>query len=169
MKKDSEEKGIRNRCVDLIKIVNIIGSVSISLMMVLITMDILLRNFFGKTSLSPYAFESVELLMVVAIFCSFGWCEINKKNICVDVLFEKLPHTTQKIFNNINYVICFIFCAFMAWRSILQISEIKKTNAAAVFLKIPIYPMQLIVAIGIVLLCIAFFLNLFFPSKMENE
>ena len=141
------------------KIVNNIGVSFLSLMMVLIVLDVCFRSLFNFTLLSPYVYESIELMMVVLVFCSLGWCELNEKNICVDVLVSRLPVTLQGWINSISYFFCTAFGLLVAWRSFIQVGVIKKTNAVAIFLGIPIYPFMLIVACGFVLLCVILFLN----------
>jgi TRAP-type C4-dicarboxylate transport system permease small subunit len=142
------------------KLVNNIGMAFLVLMMLVTTADVVLRAFFNIAVLSPYAFEAVEFMMVLLIFFGLSYCELQKGNINVDLLVERLPAKLRKIIDASTYTLSIGFVALLVWRSYVQTQFVREAGTHSTALGVPIYVFMLVIAFGSFMLWIALVVNL---------
>jgi len=120
------------------------------IMMVTIT-DVVMRYFGGGLHGS---IELVEYSMVILIFFSMGYIQASKRNITVEIIYEKLPIRWQKILDLITSLVCFLLFLLFLYSSVLQTSSIYKSGQVSATLEIPKYPFVACMSLGVALLCL---------------
>lgn len=144
------------------------GSVLI-LIMLLTTLDVILRFFFNApiTGCS----EITQRFIIVAGFLGMGWCALNNQHIKVDLLVGRLPPKGQKVFSIFNYIVVGIISALITKQSYTQAILVKKMNIQSQLLGIPNFPFYFVVSISyfILLVTIVFLIVYTILNKNPQE
>lgn len=139
------------------RIFNNIGMVFLAFLMLVITADVLLRAILNKPIRG--ANEIAELTMLVIVFLSIAYAQHLKANISVSILFDKFPKKVQDILNIFIYLFCLGICGLIlrqAFSYHRYLAELKRTS---LILEIPVAPLQIIMIIGVFMLCIVFIID----------
>ena len=82
-------RGIKN----ISRWINYLSMTAIFLVMMLLVVDIILRNLFKSAILG--ATEMVEMGMVLIVFCGFAYTQVEKGHVHVTMVTDKLPHRAR--------------------------------------------------------------------------
>lgn len=103
---------------------------------------------------------------------ALGYTQVGRGHIAVDILVLRFSQKTQKILNVINYLVCMIFFAIVAWRIALYATTLWKTGEITETLRIIYYPFTYGVSLGCFVLALVLFvdlLKLFLGDKEGNK
>lgn len=113
-------------------------------------------------------FELMGYIVAVVTAFTLGYTQIKKGHIAVDILVLRFSKKIQKILNSINYLICTIFFAIVAWQIGKYASTLLKTGEVTETLRIIYYPFTYAVAFGCIVFSLVFlseFLKSFFQKS----
>ncbi len=144
---------------------NWIAAAAIVGMMLLTTMDVILRFFRMPV---PGTYEIVGLLGAVAISFSLAYTSIEKGHIAVEFLVRKFSEKTQIIIDIINNFIASIFFGIVSWRSAFYAMELLRSGEVSSTLQMPTYPFVFGVAIGCGLLALVLMIETWKSFKGAN-
>ena len=130
--------------------VNWIAAAAIVAMMLLTTLDIILRTFRHPI---PGAYELVGLLGSVAISFSLAYTSVEKGHIAVEFLVRRFSRATQALTGACNALIGALLFAVIAWRSAVYGADLLDKGVVSMTIQVPIYPFIFGVAAGCALLC----------------
>jgi TRAP-type C4-dicarboxylate transport system permease small subunit len=136
-----------------------ISGLSIALMMGYGFFDVLSRDLFDR----PFygTFELSELLMVVAVFLSLASCQAEDRHMRVDFLFPYMNKAVRTVIDIFTYVCGIVLCGFLSWYTtepaLYSWSVRERTDGIISF---PIYPVKIIIVVGVIILGIQLFLDL---------
>ena len=133
------------------------GRLALLLMVVLITVDVVLRYFFNRPIKGSY--ELVEFMMVFLVFSGLAFTQQKKSHVAVSLLTEKLSPGTNAVLSSITGVLCFAILALVSWRSIVQAESVRTAGTCSGVLFIPHYPFMWVVAAGAVLLTVQYLID----------
>ncbi len=140
------------------KIMVLVSSAAILLMMLLMLADITLRLILNKPIIG--SFEIIEQMMVIIVFFAFGYTQIEKGHICVDVVTTAVPEKVRDILNVITSCIGVTMMGLASYASSQQIiKEFTKQSTTSTLL-IPLYPFLAIVSLGVFFLGLCMLLDL---------
>lgn len=134
------------------RISNWIRWVSISvlfIMMLFVTVDVISRYTLDKTIKGDL--ELQELMMVLIVFLAFPYCTMQKRNIYVELLIDRLKGRTKAIVNSFASLVGMAILIVIIWQVALRGwdgitgSQVELTQ----LLEIPMAPFMLIAAIGL--------------------
>jgi len=131
--------------------VNWISAAAIVAMMLLTTLDVLLRLF--KSSI-PGTYEVIGLLGAVVSSFALGYTSVEKGHIAVDFLTNRLSPAWQSLITAVNAAVATVLFALITWQSFIQGMNIMKRGEVTLTVQIPIYPFVFGVAVGCGLLCL---------------
>lgn len=138
---------------------------------VLLLMMILLicSNVFLRIVWIPVkgTFELMGYLVAVITAFALGYTQIKKGHIAVDILVLRFSKKIQKILNGINYFMCMIFFAIVAWQIGKYATNLLKTGEVTETLRIIYYPFAYAVAFGCIIFSLVF-LNEFLKSFFQK-
>jgi TRAP-type C4-dicarboxylate transport system permease small subunit len=137
----------------IIKIANIsngIAAISIIFIMLLTSLEVILRVF--KISIAG-SYELVGLCGTLAISFSLGYTSLQKGHISVDLLVKSFSFSAQRIIKFINTCIAFVLFSILTWQSFLYTIQLKNTGEVSATLQINIYPFTFGITLGSFLLC----------------
>ena len=115
-----------------------IGEACISGLMILITVDVLLRLLFNKPVLG--AFEICQLLLLISLYSSFAYLQSEKGHVSVNILVDKFHPTVRTIILGLCYAVATVFCAIWAYGAVQQGIVYLGTGNETALLKIPYAP-----------------------------
>jgi len=137
---------------------NNIGMIFISLLMFLITVDVILR--WSINSPIRGVNELAEFSMLLVVFLTLGFTQFKKSNVSVDILFVRFPVRVQNILNIFTCLLCLAISALMLRQSLLYNIYLAEINRKSVILQIPISPIQVVMVIGFAMLCLVLLVQL---------
>lgn len=130
----------------IIDIVGFFSLVTIVIMMMLTTTDVVLRYLFDRPILG--SMEMTELLMVSVAGLSLAWCTLKSGHIRVDIITNMFSKKTNKMIDIINYILTGIICAFIVPALINRYIEGEKLDIRTYVLRIPEGPFVLLLTFG---------------------
>jgi TRAP-type C4-dicarboxylate transport system permease small subunit len=135
------------------RVLNFVGVIILTLLMLLTVADVFMRRVFNKPILA--SFELTEYLMTVILFFTIAWATVQGKLIRVDLFIMRLPSRTQLIFDLTTCILSLAIAIIITWRSFVEMIFIYELQRASLILKIPAYPFYFMLAIGCIMLCLA--------------
>lgn len=130
----------------IIDIVGFVSLMTIVVMMMLTTADVILRYLFDRPILG--SMEMTELLMVSVAGLSLAWCTLKSGHIRVDIITNMFSKKTNKTMDVINYILTGIICAFIVPALINRYIEGEKLDIRTYVLRIPEGPFVLLLTFG---------------------
>ena len=113
-------------------------------------------------------FELMGFFGAIVTAFALGFTQIGRGHIAVDILVLKFPSKTQKTLNAINYLICMIFFAIVAWQIATYGTTLWKTGEITETLRIIYFPFTYGVALGCAVLSLVF-LTSFLKSVLAKK
>ena len=129
-----------------------IGSIALVMMMFLTALDVSMRYFFDKPITG--SFDLTEYMMVIVISMGLAYCAVEKEHVKVDLVISRFGPRTKAIINTLTGFLSFVLFSLIAWQCIKYIKILYLSKVAYPVLLIPVYPSGVIVACGMVILCL---------------
>ena len=134
-----------------------VGRVILALMVLLITLDVVLRYFFNRPIKGSY--ELVQFLLVLLVFLGLAYIQTKKGHVSVSLISAKLSRRQRSVVGSATYLLCLIIFSLISWRCILQAETLRVSGTSSDTLSIPNFPFMWLVAFGSVLLCLVFLID----------
>ncbi len=135
------------RVVSLIsRAINSVAAGILVAMMLLTTMDVLLRYVFNQPISG--SMELTEYMMVIVVAFGLAHCAVQKGHVRVELLVSRLPSRAQSVINSIIYLLSLGLFVIITWRSILYTGAIFGLERTSAILLIPVFPFVGMVALG---------------------
>ena len=142
------ERGIHS----LTRGVRYISIVTLFLMMMLITADVIGRYIFSMPVKG--AMEIDEMMMTVIVFLSLAYCTLEKRHIIVELVLYRLPMRAQTILSIVSSLAGAVIIAIIARQTFLNGWDefMSTTGTITMILRIPAAPFLFVAFIGFVLM-----------------
>lgn len=135
--------------------VGLVAAVLLIAMMVLITVEVLLRKFFGTSTKIAHDFSAH--LYVAIVFLGVAETLRSGKHLRVTVIMERFGGQVQSILNKINVMIATTYILILLWVSAeFAITSYKKGSMTGTIVEIPEFIPEMFIPIG----CLFFTLQL---------
>jgi TRAP-type C4-dicarboxylate transport system permease small subunit len=135
------------------------ASIGVAWMMCVTLVDVLGRNLFNSPIVGSIEFTETALGMTV--FLGMGYVTADRSHITVDFITTTLPMKLRQILLVITGFISVVFIGFATWRMILQVYDRYIEGLVTTLWKIPMWPVTLVMTIGLALMFILLVLQLF--------
>lgn len=121
------------------------------LMMILVTVGVVARYVFNSPLRGDM--EIQELMMVIIIFIAFPFCQMEKGNVYVELLVDRLKGRPKAILQSFAYFIGLVIILLIIWQIGLRtIHGMANLNSdVTLMLGIPVAPFVLVAEIGLIL------------------
>ena len=139
------------------RVLNNIGMVFLTFLMLVITADVVSRGMLNKPIRG--ANEIAELTMLIIVFLGIAYAQYEKANISVSILFDRFSGKVQDILNVFIYLLCLGICSIVLWQTFSYHSYLTELKRTSLILEIPVAPFQIIMIIGFLMLCIVFVID----------
>lgn len=133
---------------------NWVALISLVAMMLYITTNVVIRLFFRPII---GVFETVGLLGVILAFFSIPYTQVVKGHCNIPIFVDKFPKRVQAIIYAIIYFISLVVFSVASWQSFVQAKKQWTINATTETLKIALFPFEVVVFFGFVLLSLVLF------------
>jgi TRAP-type C4-dicarboxylate transport system permease small subunit len=146
-----------------------IAGCSLAAMILLTCTNIFLRIFWTPVI---GTFELMGYFGAVVTAFALGYTQVRRGHIAVDIVVLGFSKKIQKILKAVNYLICLLFFAIVAWQIAKYATTLMKTGEITETLRIIYYPFTYGVAFGCVILSLVFlvdFLKSFVPEQEDKE
>jgi TRAP-type C4-dicarboxylate transport system permease small subunit len=111
--------------------------------------------------------ELAVFVMLSAIYLGLSHCEQMDRHIKVTALLERMPTLFQKIIRIINYSIITPIAGILLWSSVSNFIYTYQNNVAlSGTVTLPLWPVRLVMIVGIFFYLIQVILNFFESLKM---
>ncbi|MFH1490102.1 MAG: TRAP transporter small permease subunit, partial [Pseudomonadota bacterium] len=131
------------------KFFNAIGVFFLTMMMVIITVDVILRYFFN----SPIdgSLELIQCVLVLTVLLAIPYTTVRKLHVSIDIVTSKLSESVRSRLERIVILISLVLCSLLVWRT-LKFAMLKyQNNEMSSVLNIPFAPFVAVVAFGFAL------------------
>ena len=156
------------KVIDFIeKICAAVSVVSVVLMMLLVSADVIGRKFFQHPI--PGVVEIVEeYLMIAVVFMAMSYIYLKGGHVRVTLFRRFFPEKVKlplDIIINILGLIFFALIAVEGWQTTVRAVRFHETSAC--ILDYPLAPAYFIMTLGVALLCVRIIETIFSPSKIK--
>lgn len=138
-------------------IMDSVGRVVLASMVLLITIDIVLRYFFDRPIKGSY--ELVEFMLVALVYLGLAYTQTKKRHISVTLLTSKLSKAQMSVITSATNLLCLCIFSVITWRCILQACVLRANNTTSPVLLIPSFLFMWVVVFGSALLCFVFLID----------
>jgi TRAP-type C4-dicarboxylate transport system permease small subunit len=135
------------------RIFGIIGMVTLIPMMLLTTVDVILRTLFSRPILGAH--EISGFMMVILVFMSLAYTLIKNGHTVIDLVTERLPAGVRAVMITTGYLFSTLIFALITWQSAIFAFEKWRQGAKVATIALQIYPFVFVVALGCGLMCLA--------------
>jgi len=140
-------QGFKSVVYRIAKCLNYVSMALVACMCILMCLDIFGRTLFTHSINGTY--EIVENTMLTITAFAFAQAQVNKKNVCVDILVDKLPTKIRDVVGIITSLISLAFFAYCAYSNFIQAGNVAKKGVTSTVLLFPLWPFNAIMGIGI--------------------
>ncbi len=132
------------------------------IMMICLTCTNILFRQFGMPVRGT--FEVMGFMGALIFALSFGYSHEKKEHIYVSILFDLFPPGVQRAARKINALLTIVFFALLSFQLVKNALNLKAVEEVSETLRIPYYPIILVLAFGAGYLVVLIILELFKPS-----
>lgn len=150
---DSLYKGIK----PVSRVVNVIGMIMMTAMMIFVTLDVTLRKLFDSPILG--SIEITQFILAICVSFGLAQCTIDKGHVIVDLFVSRLTTRAKARLGIVTGMLAFGSCLLVTWQLFNYIFIIKENNNVSSVLKIPMWPFVALVTFGFVLFCFVLFIQ----------
>ena len=131
---------------------NNIGMVFLNFLMLVITADVILRVTINRPIRGSN--EMAEFIMLMIVFLSVAYTQLQKSNIAVGILFDKFPAKMKVVVDTFVYLVCLGVAGLILWRAFAYNAYLSEIGRVSLILKIPVAPFQVVMIVGFMMLCL---------------
>ena len=134
-----------------------IAGVTLICMVVLTCANVFLRCVWVPIK-GVYEFMGFFGAIVTAF--ALGYTQMKRGHVGIDIVVNQFSARTQRVLNGVNYLICMVFFALAGWQIAVWGTTIWRTGEVTETLRIIFFPFIYGVALGCLILCLVFGVDL---------
>lgn len=131
---------------------NYAGNFLIIALMLLVTVDVVMRLALNKTLLG--AFELSEFMLGAVIWFGFAYTFKVKGHIRMDMVVTRFSPRVQFVLEILALLLALAFFVLILWQSILAALVVHRINEVSTILRLPIGLVRMIVPLGAFVVCL---------------
>jgi TRAP-type C4-dicarboxylate transport system permease small subunit len=135
-----------------------IGGLALTLMMLLTVADVLLRAA-GRPLVGTY--EVVALSLALVIGFTIPKVSLDRGHIRVDLVIERVSRRTRNILNTFTRLICIGLFLIISYNLFAVANELRASGEVSPTIQLPAYPLAYGVAVCCFIECFVFVLDIF--------
>jgi len=138
-------------------IINSAGMMSVVFIMLLVTVDVLMRNTFSRPILGAY--ELVELLMAIFVSLALAYTGVQKGHVSVDVVVSRFSPRVRTAIMSFNWLASSGLFLLVSWKTLENAETLREAGLVSPMLFVPAFPFALVLALGSGLLSLVFLIQ----------
>ncbi len=140
-------------------ICNRVGTTLILFMMLLTTLDVILRGTLKRPITG--AFEATQLMMLMVIALGLSYTQYRKGHVSVSLVTSHFSPGAKDITDIFIKLICIGIYALISWQAIAAgLRQYAANTVINDVVRAPIYPFYYMLAFGTIVLCLVFVLDI---------
>jgi tripartite ATP-independent transporter DctM subunit len=147
------------------RLVDGVGVFSLTCMMVVTTVDVLLRFFLNLPILG--SIEITSFLLLLTILLGIPYAESRKQHVTINILVSNVPDGVRLPLETITYWLGMGFFSIVTWQSYEYFVRMRKLQASTAVLHLPVWPFVLVMVFAFALVSIVFLFHLL--SSLERS
>lgn len=140
----------------IVRWTSVLSMISLVAMMLLVTVDVILRRAFNSPIYGSYELE--QLMLVFILYTAIAYIMSRRGHIVVNTLTIYFPKSLYSVVTGVAYFLCLILLSLIFWGTLHYGLSQLKVGETTWLLKLPVAPFIFIVAFGSIL---TFFATLF--------
>ena len=153
-------RSLTKACHRLAVIFNAAGVSFLALIMLLISLNIVMR-FIQKPI--PGAVELAEFMQLCLVFLAIAYTQVQRGHVSIDFLVKHFSPRAQAILDSIINLLALCFFTVMTWQSVLRAWYLEASGSETMVLHLPLFPLLWVVAAGSALMCLVLLVDLLHP------
>lgn len=145
----------------------IVGEVALAVLVIIPVVDIIMRRLINKPL--PGAYELSEFILGVMVFTGMSYCAVKGAHVTVDVVTSRFSSRVQKVLDVVIYLFTWVVTGLISWQLLSLALTVKARHETSAILGIPVYPFELIAAIGFAIMTLVFLVYLDKVSAMVKN
>jgi len=139
----------------IIVVLGVIATVSIIILMILTTVDVVMRYIFGNPIKGAY--EVSEMFFLTAVFLGLSYTQLFREHVNADLLVNRLSKHTNLILETIMLLLALFIYVLFSWKGMEAFwSSFMEGEYRWGLIRIPLWPARLMVPLGVSVLCLRF-------------
>ena len=147
------EKIVHHVC----RVLNAIASILLFVLMVLGAADVIGRYLLNAPIIGTM--ERGQVILALMVFLSWGYTQIKKGHVNVELFISKFPPHIRAITDFITTLFMLVFTILIVWYSAIMAIETHYTGEKIYVIHWPLAPFQFFVPLGGFFLCLVFILE----------
>ena len=142
----------------------IVSSLTLLVMMLLTTGDVISRNIFNWPISGT--FELSQYMLAVVVLLSIAYAQQERQHVRVDLLVSQMNLIRRTIIDIFFTIVALGFFVLLAWQGVSESMFAMQVGKSSDILHIPAYPFEMLVAVGAFLICLELLLDLVADIKL---
>lgn len=159
---DKTVGALEKMTLSMTRFINAIGVFFLTMMMVVITVDVISRYFFNRPI--EGSLEMIMFMLVMTIIFGIPYAAVRKQHVGIDIVTSHLSEKKRFLLETVMLFLSLILCVIVLWRSYHYAMLKLSMNETSAVLQLPFYPFILAVAFGFALtgwvLCVQLLRNM---------
>lgn len=113
--------------------------------------------------LSNWVFGAIDVsqvLLAAMVFLMLGYTQAVKQHISIDLVYSRFPHRVQLIADMVTSCIALGISVLITWKAVPYFLKSMAVGGWTQSLHIPLWPFQLLIVVGGVMLCLQFVIDI---------
>lgn len=140
-------------------VLNMVSSAALTLLMVLVTLNVILRAIFNSPILGTY--DLTGFMTVIVIGCGLAFCSIENGHIEISLFVDKAGHRTRQWITKAGQAISFLILSVYTYALFELGTRLMKANEVSVTAQIPVYPFVFILALCFLVFALTVLIKVF--------
>jgi TRAP-type C4-dicarboxylate transport system permease small subunit len=137
-----------------------IAGLSLVLMMVHVTLDVVLKYFF-KLPIPGTAEVVAAYYMIGTVFLPLAYIEVHNRPIVVELFYDRMPPALQAPLDVLGTLLSFAFYAFLTWQSTkIALGSFESREYIDGLWKVVVWPSRFLIPLGLAAACVALLIRL---------
>lgn len=138
------------------KLLNSVGAAALAAMMLLTTVDVVLRYIFSTPITG--SLEITEFLLLITVASGIAYTGIKKAHVTVDVAVERLAQGARSIMESTTNLLSLAIFGMLTWRVFQYAQNLRDGNFESPSLFWPVAPFAYFLAFGAMVFCLVLLL-----------
>lgn len=122
----------------------------IPIIMLIVSLEVVMRYVFDSPTI--WAWDINIQLFALVVFLGGGYTFLKKGHVNIDILYGRLSSKGQAVLDIITAPIFFLFMGILLWKlGGMALQSVEEGEVMSTILAPPIYPLKILVTIGVLL------------------
>jgi len=148
-------------------LLNSLSGVALTVLMALVTLNVILRAVFKSPILGTY--DLTGLLTAIVIGCGLAYCNIENGHIDISLFVDKAGAKASRWITVTGQIMSFIILSVYTYSLFVLGLRLMKANEVSVTAQIPVFPFVFLLSFCFLIFTLTVFLKIIEQPKKEKQ